>query len=128
MTTGVREDGGPPPFHNHKKNYALQVTLTPLRGVHRIFWGLYVRTDMVHREALILFTSALRTLPEILLGLVKRHLPAAVDADILAGTDFLSGFCFLGQFDHQIQIWKGKLFMTFDSSNQTLQNVKIRPK
>jgi len=86
------------------KKLRLQVALAPLGRVHCIFRGLDVRTDVGHREALILFTGTLGTLPQVLFHLIERHLPAAVDAYILPRTDFLSGFCFLGQFDHQIQI------------------------
>jgi len=71
----------------------------------------------MHRETLVLFTGTLRTLPQVLLGFIECHLPAAVYADVLSRTDFLSGFCLFGQFDHQFQIWMGKLFITFDSSH-----------
>ena len=117
-----------PNVHNCAEKLCLLVALAPLRGIHCVFRRLDIRTDVVHREALVLFTGALRTLPQVLLRLIERHLPAAVDADILAWTDFLSGFCFLGQFDHQTQIWMCELFMTFDSCIQTVQNVEIRLK
>lgn len=115
-------------IHNCAEKFHLLVALTPLGRVYRIFRGLDIRTDVGHREALVLLTGALRTLPQVLLHLVERHLPAAVDAYILPRTDFLSGFCFLGQFDHQTLIWMWKLYMTFDSSSQTVQNVKRGPK
>jgi hypothetical protein len=108
-----------------QKKLCLLVALAPLWGVHRVFRSLYVRTYVMHRETLILFTGALGTLPQVLFRLIERHLPAAVDADILARTDLLAGFCFLGQFDHQLQIWKGKLFMTFDVSSQMVYSVKM---
>ena len=59
---------------------------------------------MCHREALVLLTGTLRTLPEILFGLIESHLPTAIDADVLTRTDFLSGFCFLCQFNHLTDI------------------------
>jgi hypothetical protein len=112
-----RRDETTPLFHNDAEKVCSLVALAPLWGVRRVFRGLDVRTDMMHREALILFTGTLRTLPQVLLRFIERHLPAAVYADVLSRTDFLSGFNLFGQFDHQFQIWMGKLFITFDSSN-----------
>jgi len=96
-----RVDGHALYTHNRVEKLCLLVTLAPLWGVHRIFRGLDIRTDVVHREALILFTGTLGTFPQILLGLIECHLPTAIDAYVLARTDLLSGFCFLGQFNHQ---------------------------
>jgi len=102
----------------------LLVALSPLRRVLRILRRLYIRSDVCHGETLILFTGTLGTLPEILFGPVKGHFPPAVDADILPWTDLLSGLCCVSQFDHQREIWSGKLYITFDSSQITPQNRK----
>jgi hypothetical protein len=80
------------------------VALSPLRRVHRILRSLDVRSDVCHRETLVLFTGAVRTLPEVLLDLVKSHFPPAVDTDILSWTDLLSGFCCVSQFNHQREL------------------------
>ena len=62
-----RADENCPSFHNGKRKLGLLVALAPLWGVHRVFRGFYIRTNVVHREALILFTGALRTLSQVLL-------------------------------------------------------------
>jgi len=91
-------------FLNGTKNEGLLVAFTTLRRVHRILRSLDVWTDVVHWETLVLFTGALRTFPEVLLRCIEFHLLSTVDADILSGAYLLSGFCYLGQFDHQIQL------------------------
>jgi hypothetical protein len=81
------------------------VALSPLRRIHRIIRSFDIRSDVCHRETLILFTGTLGTLPEVLLGLIKGHFPPAVDTDVLSWTDLLSGFCCVSQFDHQRELW-----------------------
>lgn len=88
-----------------QKNEGLLVALATFRWVPRILRSLDVRTDVGHRETLVLFTGALRTFPEVLLSCIEFHFLSTVDADIPSGAYLLSGFCFLGQFNHQIQLW-----------------------
>lgn len=88
-----------------QKNKGLLVALATFRRVHRIFWSFDIRADVGHRETLVLFTGTLRTFPEVLLCCIEFHLLSAIDADILSGAYFLSGFGFLGQFDHHVQLW-----------------------
>lgn len=86
------------------QNCSLLVALAPLGGIYHIIWSLDIWTNMGHRDALILFTGALRALPQILLHIVKRHLPTTIDADVLTRTNFLSNFCFLCQFNHLMDL------------------------
>ena len=55
-----------------------------------IFRGLDVGPDVCHREAVVGFTCTRGALHQILVDFVNLDLTAAVDADILAWTDFLA--------------------------------------
>ena len=86
-----------------KKNGKLEVTFPAFGRVLCILRSLDVRADVGHREALVLFACAGRTLPEILLTLVKGVFLSAVEAHVLSRADFLScgvGLLF-GQSNHQ---------------------------
>jgi hypothetical protein len=61
-----------------KKNMKLNVALTALWRVLDIFGGLDVRSDMCHREALVLFTGAGRTFSEVLFALVECEFFSAI--------------------------------------------------
>lgn len=82
----------------------LQVALSALGRVNRIFRGLDVRTDVGHREALVFFTGARRAFSEVLLHGIECQLSSAVQADIFAGANFLPGFYLLCQVYHQTGI------------------------
>ena len=71
--------------------------------MRRVLWCLHVRTNVGHRETLVLLTRAGRTLTEVLLALVELVLPSAIDTDIFARADFFSRLITLlfGQNLHQ---------------------------
>jgi len=73
-----------------KKNVKSDVALTAFWRILCICRCLYVRTDMGHREALVLFAGAGGTFPEVLFALVECEFLATVDAYIFSGSDFLS--------------------------------------
>ena len=86
---------GPPRIHTcrtvpEKKNVKLDVAFSAFWRVLDIIRGLDIRTDVRHREALVLFTGTGRAFPEILFALVESEFLSAIDADIFAGPDFLS--------------------------------------
>jgi hypothetical protein len=73
-----------------RKNVELQVAFAAFWRVFRIFRGLDIRSDMSHREALVLFAGTGRAFAQILFALVKGQLFSAVNTHIFAGADFLS--------------------------------------
>jgi len=86
-----------------KKNVKLYVAFATFWRVLCIFRCLDVRADVCHRKALVLFTGAGRTFPEVLFALVECEFLAAVYTYILTWPDFLSCVVRLifGQMIHQ---------------------------
>jgi len=72
------------------KNEKLLVAFTAFRRISCILRSFDVRSDMRHGEALVFFTSAGGTFPEILLAFIQRKFLSAIKAHIFSSRDFLS--------------------------------------
>ena len=86
-----------------RKIIELLIAFTTFGRVSGILRSLDIRADMCHREALVFFTGAGRTFPEILLTLVQGKFLSAINTHIFSCADFLScGVCLLfSQLIHQ---------------------------
>jgi hypothetical protein len=73
-----------------EKNKDLLEALAPFWRVLGICRGLDIWPDVGHRETLVLFTGTGRAFPEVLFALVKGSFFSAVDANVFAGSDFLT--------------------------------------
>ncbi len=66
------------------------VALSTFRGVHHIFGGLDIRSDVVHREALVFLAGTGRTLPQVLFCSIQRVFLATVNANVLSRSDLVA--------------------------------------
>jgi hypothetical protein len=72
------------------KRVFLYFTLSTFRGFHRVFGGLDIRPDVVHREALVFLAGTGGALPQVLLCSIKLVFLATVNAHILARSDLVA--------------------------------------
>jgi len=77
-------------MHYLKKMEKLLVTFTAFWRIFSILRSFYIRADMRHGEALVLFAGTGWTFPEILFALVQCKFLSAIKAYIFARADFLS--------------------------------------
>jgi hypothetical protein len=73
-----------------RKIIQLLIAFTTFGRVFGILRSLDIRADVCHREALVFFTGAGRTFPEILLTLVQGKFLSAINTHIFSRADFLS--------------------------------------